>query len=300
MKRIFSVAGVIGVTIIAVAALALTALYSRTYLTSGDLAAVVSATLVDLTNEDREDEELSTLTINPLLVAAAQAKADDMAAKGYFAHTSPEGVAPWHWFQQAGYGFSYAGENLAVDFRDSEDVAQAWMESPTHRANILNGNFTEIGIATAVGEYRGREATFVVQMFGTPRAGVAAEPIVIQEPESESIAVLGSSAEAKAAYVERPDAEPPILEEQTTMIEYAAPAEELAASPKSFLRLLYVIAAVLLLLALLVVTRLEFKRHHTPKAMAAMGMMMVLLLLFVVADRYLFPSPTIGEERTEV
>ncbi len=149
----------------------------ETYLIkNGSLAAVISAVLVDLTNGDRASDNLGGLRVNPLLTAAAQAKADDMAAKGYFAHISPGGENSWHWFAQVGYTFIYAGENLAVDFSDSVDVERAWMNSPGHRSNILNKNFTEIGIATAEGEFEGRATTFVVQMFGTPapaRAQVA-------------------------------------------------------------------------------------------------------------------------------
>lgn len=131
-------------------------------------AAVISSVLVELTNFDRSAEGLSTLTVSPVLTEVAQAKANDMAQKGYFAHTSPEGLTPWHWFKEKGYRFAYAGENLAVDFFESADVERAWMNSPTHRANIVGTQFTEIGIATADGTYKGRPATFVVQVFASP------------------------------------------------------------------------------------------------------------------------------------
>ncbi len=132
------------------------------------LAAIQSAFLVDLANEDRAEEGASNLVINEKLVMAAQLKANDMAQKSYFAHISPEGVTPWHWFDEAGYTYIYAGENLAVNFNRSEDVQRAWMNSPLHRANILNNRYKEIGIATAEGMYKGDKTTFVVQMFGTP------------------------------------------------------------------------------------------------------------------------------------
>ena len=119
------------------------------------LASVIPRTLVDITNQDRVAYGKTTLTVSPLLVKAAQEKANDMAAKSYFAHISPDGVTPWHWFQNVGYTFSYAGENLAVNFSDSVNVGEAWMNSPEHRANILSGNFTEIGIATSQGMYEG-------------------------------------------------------------------------------------------------------------------------------------------------
>jgi hypothetical protein len=132
------------------------------------LSAVIASVLVEGTNFDRSAQGLNTLTTSEALTRIAQMKADDMAAKGYFAHVSPEGVTPWHWFQEGGYTFTYAGENLAVDFTESADVERAWMNSPKHRENILGTQFTEIGIATATGTYQGRPTIFVAQMFGTP------------------------------------------------------------------------------------------------------------------------------------
>ena len=132
------------------------------------ISAIYAAVLSSLANNDRSRENLESLTINPSLVAAAQMKADDMAEKGYFSHNTPEGLSPWYWFDKAGYKYKYAGENLAVNFDESQNVEDAWMASPTHRWNILNRNFTEIGIATSTGIYQGRETIFVVQMFGRP------------------------------------------------------------------------------------------------------------------------------------
>jgi uncharacterized protein YkwD len=143
------------------------------------LAAVISSVLVELTNNDRSSTGLATLTVNPTLTEIAQAKANDMAAKGYFAHTSPEGLTPWYWFKQGGYKFSYAGENLAIDFSESPDVERAWMNSPTHRANVLGTQFSEIGVAVATGMYQGRATTFVVQEFGTPITPAIEAPVVV-------------------------------------------------------------------------------------------------------------------------
>jgi hypothetical protein len=134
------------------------------------LASIQSAYLVDLTNSDRASAGLNTLTINNKLIDAAKMKADDMSEKGYFAHVSPEGHSPWYWVEKAGYNYIYAGENLAVNFYQSEDVEDAWMNSPTHRANIVNRHYTEIGIATAEGYYKGNKTMFVVQTFASPNA----------------------------------------------------------------------------------------------------------------------------------
>ena len=131
------------------------------------LATIAPSELVEMTNIRRDGKELNTLNESYLLANAAQMKADDMAERGYFAHTCPDGLTPWHWFDEVGYNYHYAGENLAVNFREAHQVDEAWMNSPSHRDNIVNEKFEEIGIATATGEYKGREAIFVVQLFGT-------------------------------------------------------------------------------------------------------------------------------------
>ena len=135
---------------------------------TGGMAAVISAVLANLTNEERQAQNLQTLTINPILNKAAEMKATDMATKGYFAHTSPEGKTPWFWLDQVGYKYQYAGENLAINFSDSKDVTNAWMASPTHKANIVKGNYSEIGTGIAVGMYEGRKTIFVAQVYANP------------------------------------------------------------------------------------------------------------------------------------
>ncbi len=134
------------------------------------LGDIKSGVIIALTNVERDKEKLPELTENEILNQAAQLKAEDMAIKGYFAHNTPEGFSPWYWFTKAGYSYKKAGENLAVNFDDSEKVVDAWMNSPTHKANIVKDGYTEIGIGTAEGKYNGRKATFVVQLFAAPKA----------------------------------------------------------------------------------------------------------------------------------
>lgn len=134
------------------------------------LAAVVQSEIIALTNEQRTLSQASTLAENALLNLSAQAKADDMAARGYFSHKGPDGKQPWAWIEGSGYDYQYAGENLAVRFVDSKDVITGWMASPTHRANIVKQTYTEIGVGIAQGMYKGEPATFVVQHFGKPSA----------------------------------------------------------------------------------------------------------------------------------
>lgn len=131
-------------------------------------SAITSENIISLTNMNRFNFGLKALSANGILDQAAQKKAEDMAVKGYFSHTSPDGRLPWDFIQDSGYNYVMAGENLAVNFTEAENVEQAWMDSPSHKANILNKDFEEIGIGIAQGQYSGRNTVFVVQMFGVP------------------------------------------------------------------------------------------------------------------------------------
>lgn len=165
------------------------------------VSTILPAVIVELTNTERVDGALSTLTRSDVLDSAAKLKAEDMAKNAYFAHYSPSGISPWFWFDKVSYNFIHAGENLAVHFTDSGDVVDAWMDSPTHRANIMNGNFTEIGVGTAKGQFDGESTIFVVQLFGTPSAvmntpvAVAKAPVVAQNSAVPEI--LGETATQK-------------------------------------------------------------------------------------------------------
>ncbi len=171
------------------------------------LAAVIQSEILLLTNTERSQNKVGTLKENTLLDRSAQAKADDMATKGYFAHIGPDGAQPWAWIKSAGYNYRYAGENLAVRFVDSKEVVDAWMASPTHRANIVKQNYTEVGIGIAQGVYKGQPATFVVQHFGAP------VPVVASRPAASAPAVaLATAATATPAV---PVVSPVILGAQT-------------------------------------------------------------------------------------
>ncbi len=132
------------------------------------LAAVLPEVLTVLTNHSRVQNNLYPLTVNQLLIEAANRKAQDMATKGYFSHVTPDGKTPWYWLDLVGYKYSYAGENLAVNFNESDQVLNAWMQSPFHKANIIKKEYTQIGIGTAQGIYQGQSVTFVVQFFASP------------------------------------------------------------------------------------------------------------------------------------
>ncbi len=123
--------------------------------------------IIDLANGDRKDKGIPELSENEKLSQAAADKAEDMVLNNYFSHTSPQEITPWHWIEKEDYDYNYAGENLAMDFTSAEKMNEAWMASPTHRANILNEKYKEIGIAIKEGVISGHTTTVVVQMFGS-------------------------------------------------------------------------------------------------------------------------------------
>ncbi len=139
-------------------------------LPKGDLFCQISReAIIRLTNKERQEKELPKLKENKLLDEAAEMKAKDMFAKGYFDHRSPNGITPWFWFHRAGYNFKAAGENLGIGFLDSKEIFEAWNNSPGHKANIVSPYYTEIGVAVLTGNFKGKENTIVVQLFGSKK-----------------------------------------------------------------------------------------------------------------------------------
>ena len=312
---------VIVLVLVAVGAFALSTLQGVVLLRNIDfLAAVLPDVLVDLTNEDRAENQLQLLTPDMTLQASAQLKANHMAENGYFAHVSPDGVSPWHWFIEAGYQFTHAGENLAVNFIDSEDVEQAWMDSPGHRANILSGNFTEIGIATAEGEYQGRRTVFVVQHFGSPAVVPTApiqetpevagemtedeagpettteevvevlEPVeeaVIQEEnleiieETETFVAVRMEGAESVSDVEGSDASG-LVPPQSTMF------ERFATQPHQLLQWLYIVFGAIMVIVLTVTIFVEIEKQHPRNVMYGILLLALLLVLMYVSRNVIF------------
>lgn len=145
------------------------------------------------TNEQRIAAGLAPLNYSERLADAARRKADNMLREDYWAHNSPSGKSPWVWFEAAGYTYTYAGENLAKDFGNTDSMVSAWMASPTHRDNIVSPKYQEIGIAVVPGSLGGQETVLVVELFGTPATPtlpkVASATVSKREPEPAPVVV---------------------------------------------------------------------------------------------------------------
>jgi uncharacterized protein YkwD len=161
-----------------------------------------TATLLEATNQQRTDADEANLTLDSRLMAAAQAKADDMTAKNYWSHNSPDGRTPWSFVTAAGYGYQVAGENLAFGFNNASDTVAGWMNSSEHRANILNQDYQNVGFGVASSpNYQGKgPATIVVAEYAAPSASVATISFDVDNPNAQ---VKHASTELAAKPVSR-------------------------------------------------------------------------------------------------
>ncbi len=150
--------------------------------------------VVRLTNIKRTEKGLSPLRINKTLSDAAFSKGRDMINRDYWAHVAPDGTQPWKFFNDFGYKYHFAGENLARDFSSAESAVNAWMNSPSHRDNILNPKYKEIGIGITEGDLAGIDTTIVVQFFGATYADKVVVPVaqVLPTATPEPVAVVAS------------------------------------------------------------------------------------------------------------
>ena len=143
--------------------------------------------LYTLTNQTRKQNQLPVLTQDPKLELAAQMKLNDMLQNNYFAHVSPSGTTPWVWIEKSDYDYLIAGENLAMNFYNSDQTMKAWLNSEAHRKNILLPEFKDIGIAVGSGLINNQNTTIVVQVFGKSKTAmpiqIVQKPIVTNTPK---------------------------------------------------------------------------------------------------------------------
>ncbi len=134
------------------------------------MSADIAHQTLELINQSRAQNNLPPLKFNPVLSAAALAKARNMIAEDYFAHRSPGGLWPWDWINRDQYPYLYVGENLAMNFSSAQAAHNALMQSPSHKKNILNKKYTEIGIAVVEGQINGRKTDVLVELFAARQA----------------------------------------------------------------------------------------------------------------------------------
>ncbi len=165
--------------------------------------------LYQLINQQREKNGLGDLSYNEKLAEAAQQKAQDMFNRNYWSHYGPDGVTPWDFILKNGYQYEFAGENLAKNFLFSQGVVDAWMNSPTHKENILRKDYSDIGFAVVNGVLNGEQTTLVIQMLGKP---LGSSSVAKNVPPPEKIPTVEVSP--------APKAQPAILAKQANTIPF--------------------------------------------------------------------------------
>lgn len=147
--------------------------------------------ILQAVNAQRSLRNLITLNTNDKLGFAAQSKSDDMQTRHYFAHVDPDGHYIWDKITAAGYTpYLELGENLAIEFYDTDSLISAWMNSPTHRANLLNDGFKDQGMGltfgnTALNQYHSAIANTFGTLAPAPKPKTPAAP---KEPVSAPVA----------------------------------------------------------------------------------------------------------------
>jgi len=168
--------------------------------------------LLSATNQQRTADNLQPLTLNSMLSEAAQSKANDMVTRNYWSHVTPDGQQPWVFITEAGYSYQTAGENLAFGFATSSDTVTGWMNSPGHRANILNTTYSQVGfgIANSADFDAHGHQTVVVAMYASPYGSQQnaapitptttpqpSQPTAPLAPENEPVTQLGDTVAAQ-------------------------------------------------------------------------------------------------------
>lgn len=202
------------------------------------------SSLLNHTNQQRASNGAAALSVNSKLNQAAQAKANDMVSRDYWSHNTPDGQEPWVFINQAGYSYQKAGENLAYGFSTSAQTVTGWMNSASHKANMLDTNFTEVGFGykNAENYQDSGNHTVVVAMYAKPQVASASTPVQPSAPAPEPTPAPATSqtpppaqtpkpTQPTATVEQPPSEEPSEAETQSTLQSSGATNEETLATP---------------------------------------------------------------------
>lgn len=229
--------------------------------------------VVRLTNQKRSEAGLPTLSYNQTLSDAAYTKGRDMIDRDYWAHVAPDGTQPWKFFGQFGYKYRYAGENLARDFSNASSAIDAWMNSPTHRENILNPKYKEIGIGVVEGNLAGSDTTIVVQFFGATYADKVVLPIA-EAAKTETTPQVEVKPTAVPVTVNLPEVK--------SEISTPKPDQQILVSPFTTTRSVSSIVVAILLLIFIVDAILVSRRKITRIAGRTFSHVVFLLMILAI------------------
>ncbi|OGH11940.1 MAG: hypothetical protein A2857_05830 [Candidatus Levybacteria bacterium RIFCSPHIGHO2_01_FULL_36_15] len=242
--------------------------------------------ILSLTNQIRQENGLSLLNLNNELSQAAEEKAKDMFSKNYWAHFAPDGTSPWYFIKNTNYNYIYAGENLAKGFTSSQDVVNAWMNSPSHKENMLSGKYKDVGFAVLRGNLSGEDTVLVVEMFGSTETPAFAQ---VQQPKNiESYTSKTTADNNQKVPVQKSTAKKiqnPILGENSNKnAVFTEPLIDSLATSKNLIIFVFSVFLLTLLVDLIVIERKKIPRlvgHNLDHIM-----LIFLFILFVIFENY--------------
>ncbi len=229
--------------------------------------------LLDDTNKARLENGESELKLNEKLNTAAQQKADYMFLHNFWAHFAPDGTTPWSFIKNSGYDYVYAGENLAKGFTSSSDIVKAWMNSPSHRENMLSSKYKDVGFAVVEGNLLGEDTILVVQIFGAETTTPAETSQQGQKTASQQEAV---PAEAQEQQSSLESAKKEVLKVQSQDMVVSSKINSSAASKS------VVVAFLLFIITILVLDILIVEKKKIPRIVGHNLDHIILLVLFLM------------------
>lgn len=140
-----------------------------------------------LSNSLRFSEGQNNLSVDSNLEKAAYLRAQDMFQKQYFDHFTSNGLSPWEAIKITGFDYSFAGENLAIGYQSEEKAFKAWVNSPSHFKNIIDPDYTSIGVAEVSGKMNGKDKTIIVQLFATQKSETKGVKSIIENDSVKTI-----------------------------------------------------------------------------------------------------------------
>lgn len=241
---------------------------------------ITSTDLLAITNQRRQENGLGPLTMNDKLAQAAEQKAMHMFANNYWAHIAPDGTTPWYFIKNAGYEYLYAGENLARGFTTSSDVVTAWMNSPTHRENMLSKNYKDVGFAIKEGSLTGSDTVLVVEELGSVYGTeTQSQPVVQANPSPTPVVVAVVTLQPSPTVMPTSTPTPPVEKKSPTVV--AAVQNNPLIDSKSFTNNI-ALGFLIFIIVILIIDALVVKRKQIVRVVAH-NLDHILFLLIIAA-----------------
>jgi hypothetical protein len=238
--------------------------------------------VIRLTNVKRAEAGVAPVTLNSTLSQAAASKGAHMLQLDYWAHVAPDGTQPWKFFGDVNYKYRYAGENLARDFSSAQATVDAWMNSPTHRENMLSAKYKDIGIGVVEGDLGGKDTTLVVQLFGTKQGDTPPQVAQVQTQATQTIAPIATIIPAVA----RAPIVPTVAPSSTPVVTLAQNStQQVLVSPfistKGVSLLVIIVLLVVLAIDLIVISRKRVQRI-SGRSWAHISFFAMLLIIVII------------------